>query len=218
MESSTKLHTDSIPYAGLSASQDRMWVLEAAPRNIYVAATISEQGVAARFALQLIDAGFCVTSRWLRNDFTRVPNVSKLGDRVNLHPQLLDHHEKVLWESWKKYEAQWGEQDLEDLERSDTLVVLAHEPSKTGGFHVELGYFLGARRDNIVVVGNRPNVFYWTPSVRWTRTTEGLVDWLRAPIHGAILAPPPVEAATYRVYTDSTGEIKREVIDDEVAF
>ena len=49
---------------------------------------------------------------------------------------------------------------------------------------MELGYFLGARRTNIVVVGERPNVFFWTDSVRFTPTTDGLVEWLLDESHG----------------------------------
>lgn len=210
MDPSTKLHTDPIPYSGLTAPHDRMWALPTIPRNIYVAATISEQGVAARFALQLVDAGFCVTSRWLRNDFSKVPNIAELGDKINLHPQLLLNQEKRLWEQWKQYEITWGEQDLEDLERADTLIVLAHEPSRTGGYHVELGYFLGARRDNIVVVGDRRNVFYWTSKVRWTKTTDGLVEWLGSGAHGC---QAPIPSVCY----DATDK-NHSFSDDEVAF
>jgi hypothetical protein len=51
---------------------------------------------------------------------------------------------------------------------------------------VELGYFLGANRSNIIVVGDRPNVFYWLEDVRFTRSVDGLVEWLQSPEHGSV--------------------------------
>ena len=145
---------------------DCLWLLDSRPKNIYVAATLGEQETAAKFALSLRDAGFHVTSRWLRKDFSDRPDAS------------------AGWVEYDAYEAAWGEIDLDDLRVSDTLIVLAHQPSATGGYHVELGYFLGAGRTNIIVVGERPNVFYFTSNVRYTRTTDGLVDWLRSEEHG----------------------------------
>jgi len=149
----------------------RLWRLEVRPRNIYVAASMNAQTEALRFALRLIDAGFSVTSSWLRKDFGNKPSPHK-------------------WQAYFEYEAKWGEVDLADLERADTLVVLANESSSSGGYHCELGYFLGAKRSNIVVVGDKANVFYFTSSVRWAPSDHDLVEWLCAPEHGEVVAAP----------------------------
>jgi hypothetical protein len=163
-----------------SQTEDRLWRLDIAPRRIYVAASMAAQVEAMRFALQLMDAGFVVTSSWLRKDFS---------DKPDMHENWLDF---VTYEEW------WGKTDVEDLYSADTLIVLAKKMSSSGGFHTELGYFLGARRTNIIVVGDRPNVFFWTSNVRFTLSTEGLVEWLGSPEHGAVepvsapIFPPPL--------------------------
>jgi hypothetical protein len=126
------------------------------------------QAQAARLALQLVDAGFNVTSSWLRKDFS-------------------DRPAEIIWRQFAEYEARWCATDLADLRRSDTLVVLADEPSSFGGYHVELGFFLGAGRENIVVVGgDRPNVFFYADAVRWCPKIIDLVEWLLAKEHGKV--------------------------------
>ena len=167
-----------VPCSLLGRTEDRLWKLDVAPANIYVAATIHNQVAALRFALQLQDAGFCVTSNWLRKDFSCLPNPEN------------------DWPDYKALMEKMGRVDCADLERSDTLIIIADMPSATGGFHVELGYFLGAKRTNIIVVGGvRPNVFYWTDSVRWTRNTDGLIEWLLDSAHGKVEGPPSTQFA-----------------------
>ena len=144
-----------------------LYRLDSAPRRIYVAAPMTEQGTAARLTLQLIDAGFYVTSRWLRKDFSDRPS-------------------KDDFRKYAGYEAMWGLADMEDVAAADTLVVLAEQPSTHGGFHFELGYFLGLGKTNVVVVGNRPNVFFFTQHVRWTPIVAGLVEWLKNTGHGRV--------------------------------
>jgi hypothetical protein len=93
------------------------------------------------------------------------------------------------WDNFRDWSTRWGEQDLEDLRQSDTLVVLANAASTSGGYHVELGYFLGAGRENIVSVFGRPNVFYWTRNIRWLLDAKNLVAFLTDPRHGRKDAP-----------------------------
>ena len=152
---------------------DRLWRLDMAPKNIYVATTILNQGEALRLASELQRAGFNVTSRWLEHDHSGRPTKD-------------DWAAHVMDREW------YGNLDLEDLEMSDTLIILADKPSATGGYHVELGYFLGANRSNIIVVGDRPNVFYWLEDVRYVHCTRDLVEWLKDPSHGQGLTLPPV--------------------------
>jgi hypothetical protein len=147
-----------------------MWRLDVVPKRIYVAAPMTEQGTAARLTLQLIDAGFDVTSRWLRKDFSDRPSQDD-------------------FKQYAGYEATWGLADMEDVATADTIVILAEQPSTHGGFHFELGYFLGLGKTNVVVVGNRPNVFFFTQHVRWKSTVAGLVEWLKDSAHGTSKLP-----------------------------
>lgn len=186
-----KVAPGPIPNSTLvSSAIERMWRLDERPRHVYVAATLSEQGAAARFALQLIDAGFNVTSTWLREDFSR-------------RPRQADD-----WRRFVQFEEQMGCVDVEDVRRSDTLIVLVHEPSASGGYHVELGMFLGAGKTNIVVVGERPNVFYWTEHVRFCRDTEGLVEWLSSLEH-SVVEPSTKEPFASVHYDDSPDDPER---------
>jgi hypothetical protein len=164
----------------LSAGDDRIWRLELPPRNIYVAASLKNQVEALRFAIQLQDAGFCVTSRWLRNDFSKKPIV----------PDGPGPEQESAWRMWATYEEAWGRRDVEDLEKSDTLIILASQPSSSGGFHFELGHFVGAGKKNIITVGDRPNVFFWHESVRFIKTMDGLIEWLQDSSHGTTTLPP----------------------------
>ena len=160
---------DPIANRGLSVADDRMWRLDVKPKDIYVAASLLNQENALRFSLRLQDAGFQVTSRWLRRDFSKKPT-------------------KDDWPAYVALEEEMGNIDVEDVLRSDTLIILANTPSSSGGYHVELGLFLGANKPNIIVVGDRPNVFYWLKDVRYTLGTEGLIEWLGDPAHGQKLS------------------------------
>jgi hypothetical protein len=151
--------------------EDRLWPLESQPRVIYIAASLTDQLPAAQFALKLISLGFEVPCRWLHNNFISRPSEGN-------------------WPEFPIFQEYWGNLDLEDLERSDTLVILTEHQSTSGGYHVELGYFLGSKRRNILVVGQRPNVFFFTENVRFIQSTEKAAEWLAKPIHGAIEPAP----------------------------
>jgi hypothetical protein len=153
--------SQSLSNRGLSQIDDRLWPFESAPHKVYLAAPLTSQLEALIFAMALQDAGFIVTSRWIKTNFAQKPSPGE-------------------WESWKAFEEKWGEMDLEDVRAADTLVILCDKPSTSGGYHVELGCFLGAGKTNIVAVGGRPNVFFWTSTVRWTLGTGGLIPWLQS--------------------------------------
>ena len=159
---------DPVPTSNLGSRDPRLWPLDYAPQCIYVAASVNNQLPALRLALRLQWEGFRVTSQWLLSDFSARPRPNE------------------DWSKWVQVVTEWGAKDLEDLAGADTLVLLADVPSSSGGFHVELGFFLGSGRTNIVVVGgDRPNVFFWTKTVRWVPDAEGLVEWLAGQRGGA---------------------------------
>ena len=150
-----------------NVEQAHMWRLLDKPENIYVAASINAQLEAARFSLDLQSAGFKVVSSWIRKNHAELAKKAKESDAERISIQK-----------------QFGRSDLLDLSNADTLIILTDVPSTSGGLHVELGYFIGSGRTNIICVGPRVNVFFWTEYVRFTPATEGLVDWLQSPDHG----------------------------------
>ena len=162
------------------------WPWDTPPRDVYVAAPMSQQGVAAQVALRLIDAGLNVTSSWIRKDFWDCP------DR------------ETSTKAFEEYEAHWGSVDLDDVRRSDTLVILATRPSTSGGYHVELGYFLGLGKTNVIVVVERSNPFFYTENVRWAKNDAALVVLLT---FEAAVAPPLLSEeeikASVRAFADA---------------
>jgi hypothetical protein len=146
----------------LTKLDDVMPPMDTKPEKIYVAASVRAQGQATRLAVELQQAGFTVTGRWLTKNFATVPS--------------RDEH----WQDWIKHCLEWSSRDLEDLAAADTLIVLCDERSSSGGMDFELGWWIGAKRRNVILVGGeRRNVFHWLPQMRWTIGTEGLVDWLK---------------------------------------
>jgi hypothetical protein len=150
-----------------SVDRCQMWKLDKMPQRIYIAASINAVALAAKLWMDLEIAGFKIASSWIALDHEKLKKLAAESreDYIRIHRQM-------------------GERDFEDLTVSDTLIVLTDVPSTSGGLHVELGFYLGAKRKNIIVVGPRPNVFFWHPTIRWTPAVDGLVEWLRRPEHG----------------------------------
>lgn len=170
--------------------EDSMWRLPVTPKDIYIAAPITSQSDALKLAIKLMDAGFRVTSSWIREE-----NPSK---------REIDN-----WE-WKKaceYREMRGEMDIRDVLAADTLIILASEASTSGGLHVELGIAIGARKENIIVVGERPNVFFYSENVRFTANMDHLIAWLLLPDHG-----PSEQAAVIAIELEAGPEGKE--VDD----
>jgi hypothetical protein len=150
---------------GLPWEEDHLWAFPKKPEKIYIAAAVTESSLVGKMTDVFEGCGFTVMNKWHKVDFSKKPSH---GD----------------WDNFRDWSTRWGEQDLEDLRQSDTLVVVANAASTSGGYHVELGYFLGAGRENIVAVFGRPNVFYWTSKVRWLADAKNLVAFLTDTRHG----------------------------------
>lgn len=146
-----------------NANRSRLWLLDSAPKKIFVSAATNNQHQALQVAMRLMKLGFEVTARWLEFDFNEENSNPRREDGLNV---------------------EWGKKDLDDLIAADTLLVLANTPSTSGGYHVELGYFLGSGK-NIVVFGERRNVFFWTEAVRFTPNLDAAVEFLQDPNHGS---------------------------------
>lgn len=98
----------------LTPMNDRLWHFDTPPKKIYVAASLANKEKALFVALSLVDAGFTVTSRWLRTDFSSAPL-------------------KDSWKARAQFDEVWGQIDIADLEEADTLVLLTDKASSTGG-------------------------------------------------------------------------------------
>ena len=153
----------------VNEGQDLLWQFPMKPQKIYVAASVIQQHAALQLALKLSRAGLQVTSRWLTFNFSE-PRSAEWSDE-------LERNEI------------WGHRDIEDCEAADTLVLLSQELSTSGGYHCELGYFLGRGRENILVVGERRNVFFWHRRVRFTQQMENVLPFLLDESHGKMLIP-----------------------------
>ena len=117
--------------------------------KVYVAAAWSERALARIRAEQLARAGHHVTSRWLLDEYS----------------------------SESHSEAQRAEWDLEDVDRSDALVLLTMALGamfSSGGRMVELGYALG-RGTKVIVLGPRENIFCYLPQVVQCETVDDLL-------------------------------------------
>ena len=142
--------------------------LDVKPKRIYIAASILANLAAAQLAIELIRAGFHVSSSWILHDHAALKAQGDLNE-----------------EKRNKINVEMCQQDIDDLAEADTLIILTYVPSTSGGLHVELGYFLGAKKTNVIVVGPRLNVFFWSKDVRYTSYGSGLVQWLQRPEHGS---------------------------------
>ncbi len=146
----------------------RLWALNTVPQNIYIAASINAQNDAVRLALELVLAGFKVTSRWLRIDHEKLSPLTKNDER----------------QQWLARQEEWAHKDLEDLEAADTLVILTDTPSSKGGYHV--------------VGSSLPNVFYYSDHVRNVPEVQGLLAFLQSPEHGPqVEAVGPLEPVNF---------------------
>lgn len=139
---------------------NRKWDLEAEPKKLYIAASISAQKDSAQLALKLHRLGFEITSRWLELDFRGTVGPSEF----NLFaPQ----------------QAANCDLDMANLVEADTLLVNASVDSSTGGYWFELGWWLGNNRGNAILVGgSRENIFAWHPDVRWFCVMNDAVSFL----------------------------------------
>lgn len=164
----SEVRPDVLPSSDL---ENCVWQFPVKPGKIYVAAPVTNQARALQVAVGLMRRGYAVTSRWLEFDFStaRTPDQD--------------------WPNYVKRSETWGQRDLEDLEAADTLVVLSDRPSTSGGYHVEVGFFIGRGRENIVVVGGRPNVFFWSKTIQYLSSLTDLVDFLKDPGHGNLHRP-----------------------------
>lgn len=134
-------------------------VLSQFPNKVYVGASLATKTSAAVLAESLRRIGITVTSRW--------------HDHVGYAPTPQDTVE--ILESWG---TQWGLNDVDDMDKANTLVLLTDVLSSSGGLWVELGYFLARLDVNILMVGKKRNVFCYHPSILHVSDPLVLVDVL----------------------------------------
>ena len=131
--------------------------------KVYVGASLKNAEKALRTALVLTNKGCDVTSTWLTLDVCEM--------RQTLNAKELEQFDKNM-----------GTVDMQDVLRSDVVLLLSDVDSTSGGLHVELGLALAAGK-RVVVVGKRPNVFYHVDQVKFFGYVENAVDFIQDSIH-----------------------------------
>ena len=108
--------------------------------KIYIAACFVQQAEVRTKALELEALGHECTSSWRYEK----------GAGDGSEPEMKDHYTTAAL------------CDLKDIGRSDVLLLLTAQVSRSGGKHVETGYAL-AKNKRVILVGPRraENVFHW---------------------------------------------------------
>ena len=128
--------------------------------KIYVAAQYSWRDQVKAYAKQLEDAGFEITSTWLRERKGSGIELTELSNRF-----LREH----------------AANDLRDIEAADMVVFFSVGPTeltKRGGRHVEFGlaYAMGKK---IVVCGPKENIFHYLDEIVQFNTFDDLLRVLK---------------------------------------
>jgi len=124
---------------------------------VYIAAQYSRKNEMSALVSLLRDHNIHVTSRWLQE--TLFPTVTL----AELSP--------AYWTSTAVI-------DLEDIDKSDTIVFFSEDPlvgTPRGGRHVEFGYAL-AKGKRIVVIGNPENIFHFLPQIVHYSTLQHFLE------------------------------------------
>jgi len=124
-------------------------------RSVYLAARFSRQAEMRKYRDLLEKSRIWVTATWLDQK-----GDGELGD----HPDQDTKHAVM---------------DLEDVRVADGLVFFSERNlARRGGRHVEFGYALALGKQ-VYVVGNRENIFHYTPGVRHFATIEDVIQELK---------------------------------------
>lgn len=125
--------------------------------KIYLAARYDRKEEVAKMAVWLASLGFEMTCTWVKRETSLYDDV--MGTEEGTLNALLD---------------------VEDVGRSDILVLLAEEPgngSSRGGRHVEFGMAV-ALGLQLVVLGAKENIFHCLPYVKVVADRDALLDHL----------------------------------------
>jgi nucleoside 2-deoxyribosyltransferase len=127
--------------------------------RVYLAARYARASELFLHAMDLVSAGFVVTSRWIRGDH------QASDEQLTADPGLAER---------------FAAEDVEDLRRADIVISFTEEPRSghsRGGRHVEFGMALALGK-RVLVVGHRENVFHCLPQVEYFETWEACLDAL----------------------------------------
>jgi len=113
--------------------------------KVYLAAPYAARPIAADYAAQLTRIGFTVTSRWMQEPYEIT------DDTVDAAPGLDD-----------ATVSGHASDDLYDVSRADLFTEkAAGAGSRSGGRHVETGYFICNKgTTGLIVVGEPENIFH----------------------------------------------------------
>jgi nucleoside 2-deoxyribosyltransferase len=122
-------------------------------KKLYLAARYSRRVELKKYASQLKDLDYNITSRWLGG-----------------HDYEWTSQDSQIWQHFATI-------DLEDVDASDAVISFTHPrgtPVTGGGRHVEFGYGY-ARGKRMIVIGEKEHVFHHLPGVE---IYSSLDDWL----------------------------------------
>jgi len=127
--------------------------------NVYLAARYSRREELLRYAADLEERGYIVTSRWLQGSH----QIDDAGLSV---------------EAKREERERFAHEDWEDLKGADACISFTEEPrtsNSRGGRHVEFGGAL-AFGQTVIVIGPRENVFHCLAQVKWFPDWESFME------------------------------------------
>lgn len=123
--------------------------------KVYLSSSFAARGKTSERAARLDALGYTITSSWLREP-------------------VIEHDDQH--EDWLKRAR--ANDDVEDVRRSDAVVIFTGIDSTSGGLHVELGLAI-ANHKRIYVVGPLLNVFMYRNDVTHYQDWATLLNELR---------------------------------------
>ncbi len=127
--------------------------------NVYLAARYSRREELLRYAADLEERGYIVTSRWLQGSH----QIDDAGLSI---------------EAKREERERFAHEDWEDLKGADACISFTEEPrtsNSRGGRHVEFGGAL-AFGQTVIVIGPRENVFHCLAQVKWFPDWESFME------------------------------------------
>lgn len=122
-----------------------------------------------------------VSSVYLAARFSKQPEMRKIRDlflqeKINVTSTWLDQHPNGDLGDDPVTDTRNAIRDLVDVRVADGLVFFSEaQLARRGGRHVEFGYALALGKP-IYVVGNKENIFHYTPGIKHYQTVQEVVQ------------------------------------------
>lgn len=141
---------------------------------IYLSSAYPRRKEMQKYKEQLISIGYKVRACWLNGEHhkTKEGRIIEKKDKciIDVQSSNTEHLCKM-----------YASGDLRDTLHADIIICFTEPPNSTlghGGRHVELGISI-ARKIEILVVGDRENLFHWLPQIKVFKTWEECFNTLK---------------------------------------